>query len=1275
MQRIKSICIIVFFFIFLNYNEFYSQTIHVEKISIPEGLSTTGVKNIFQDSYGLIWIATEDGLNVYDGYKIKVFKNIPGNSESILSSNTWEISEDKDRNLWVATEEGISKYIRSENLFINYETRDIIASANVSLARINFIFVDSKDNVWASTNSVGVIKYDRKSDKWEEIKVILSDTVSYYAPAIESSYPITEDSNGNIWVGSFGYGLIYYDMDENVFRQAEINRNSKTPNFAQSGNELTHLYSDQNNVLWITSRNGVYKYYPKTRELKTIETYSNYQLTFFAYYNGIIKDKDGNIWIANNFRGILKFDGISDNFKRIPIEGFSSYADGRSEINITNVSLDKTGLLWFGTSLHGIFKYNPDSEPFVHYKQDPQTENSINSSQIFSIAESKKYPGKIYVGTRGGGLNLFDPVTKSFSNIPFKVIKDVFGGSVRAILEEPDGSLWMGTWGDGLLKMNSSYEVVERYTFDSTNSNSLSDDQIRVIKKDNNGDLWVGGNVSLNLINGKTKKISRISDEILSHYPQEIYNLIKQKNIEKKYLAEINEVGDVQNLTQKFSISQSAEYLIVSAGEGVFRDSTMVDFGWIEDSKGKIVWSSDDILKSYHLDGATKNRIIVDIVKFTPGQYSLRYISDNSHGYNVWNADPPYNKEFWGIRIYPLSEGNESQSIRNYLKEAEGTRFIKGGNIRSIHISGDIVWIGSDAEGLNKYNSKTKEAKNYSYKLNNSNSLSNNSVQYIYEDPSGILWLATNGGLNKFDPKKEKFTVYTEEDGLPTDYIASILPGNNEDLWLSTRSGISKMVKDKSTGKITFVNYDTEDGLGGTDFIALVALKSKKGRYYFGGEHGLNEFGDVTVNQIPPALIFSDLKISNKSVLNMGNESPLKVSLFDLEDLTLSHTQNDLSFEFAALHYAKPSKNQYAHMLKGYDEDWIYDSKRFATYTNLDPGEYIFMIKGSNRDGVWNEEGKSIKITILPPWWLTTWAYVGYGFLFLGFIFLIDRVQRRRLLTKEKEKQKLLEAEHRIEAAELQAKATEAERKVLQVEYEMKKKELEEARELQLSMLPKELPELPHLDIAVYMKTATEVGGDYYDFHIGMDGTLTVVIGDATGHGMKAGTMVTTTKSLFSSHASNPDILFTFQEITRCIKHMNMHMLSMCLSILKIQGNKMQISAAGMPPALLYRSSTKNIEEIILKGMPLGAYQDFPYEIRETDIHTGDTLLLMSDGLPELFNRNREMFGYDRVMEIYKKAADKNPEGIIEELKNAGSEWVNNEAPDDDLTFVVIKVK
>ncbi|HSL90458.1 MAG TPA: PP2C family protein-serine/threonine phosphatase, partial [Ignavibacteriaceae bacterium] len=289
-----------------------------------------------------------------------------------------------------------------------------------------------------------------------------------------------------------------------------------------------------------------------------------------------------------------------------------------------------------------------------------------------------------------------------------------------------------------------------------------------------------------------------------------------------------------------------------------------------------------------------------------------------------------------------------------------------------------------------------------------------------------------------------------------------------------------------------------------------------------------------------------------------------------------------------------------------------------------------------------------------PPWWRTNWAYASYILLFLAAGLSFDRYQRVRIKNIEQRRAQLA---------------------LLRAENQRKTKELEEARQLQLSMLPQNLPQLPHLDIAVYMKTATEVGGDYYDFHVGMDGTLTVVIGDATGHGMKAGTMVTTTKSLFSSHAGNPDILFTFQEITRCIKQMNMHMLSMCLSILKIQGNKMQISAAGMPPALLYRSKTKTIEEIILKGMPLGAVQDFPYELRQTEIYSGDTVLLMSDGLPEMFNKDKELFGYERVNITYEKVADKNPEEIIQELKNDGSEWSQSEIPDDDVTFVVIKVK
>ena len=207
------------------------------------------------------------------------------------------------------------------------------------------------------------------------------------------------------------------------------------------------------------------------------------------------------------------------------------------------------------------------------------------------------------------------------------------------------------------------------------------------------------------------------------------------------------------------------------------------------------------------------------------------------------------------------------------------------------------------------------------------------------------------------------------------------------------------------------------------------------------------------------------------------------------------------------------------------------------------------------------------------------------------------------------------------------------------------------------------------------MKTATEVGGDYYDFHIGMDGTLTVVLGDATGHGMKAGTMVTTTKSLFNVLAPNPNIVETFHEMTRCLKLMHMEKLSMCMTMVKIMENKIQMSAAGMPPIFIYKRDSQIMEEHLIKGMPLGTFNDFPYSVVESDLNSGDTILLMSDGFPELMSPEKEMYGYKRTRNLFEELSAESPESIISKLKDAGSEWVNDADPDDDVTFVVIKVK
>ncbi|MCG8607930.1 PP2C family protein-serine/threonine phosphatase, partial [bacterium] len=273
--------------------------------------------------------------------------------------------------------------------------------------------------------------------------------------------------------------------------------------------------------------------------------------------------------------------------------------------------------------------------------------------------------------------------------------------------------------------------------------------------------------------------------------------------------------------------------------------------------------------------------------------------------------------------------------------------------------------------------------------------------------------------------------------------------------------------------------------------------------------------------------------------------------------------------------------------------------------------------------------------------------------------------------------QRLETAKEEVEAALKElgvlSKELETRNKELETENQRKARELEEARRLQLSMLPKTIPSHPDLEIAVYMKTATEVGGDYYDFHVAEDGTLTAVVGDATGHGLKAGTMVTVAKSLFSSLAREPDIVSTFRAMSASIKAMQLPLLSMCLAMLKIKNGEMKLSSAGIPPALIYRHSTKTVEEVAISGMPLGAMKRFPYRQRGVPLGSGDTILLMTDGFPERMNQKEEMLDYHRAETAFRKAARRSPKEIVDHLVKSCDDWAGGRAQDDDVTFVVIK--
>ncbi|MDH3252103.1 MAG: SpoIIE family protein phosphatase, partial [Ignavibacteria bacterium] len=299
-----------------------------------------------------------------------------------------------------------------------------------------------------------------------------------------------------------------------------------------------------------------------------------------------------------------------------------------------------------------------------------------------------------------------------------------------------------------------------------------------------------------------------------------------------------------------------------------------------------------------------------------------------------------------------------------------------------------------------------------------------------------------------------------------------------------------------------------------------------------------------------------------------------------------------------------------------------------------------------------------------------------YGLLILSMAVSVDLSRNFARTTKEL-RQKLIQVEelsHKTLEQERRAKEEEVARKVLEADNARKTHELEEARNLQLSMLPRSIPSVPHLDIGVYMQPATEVGGDYYDFHRSKDGVLTVAVGDATGHGMRAGTMVAAIKGMFCALGGRLAILPFLEECTQAIKEMHLGNLYMALMVARIHHNRMIVASAGMPPMYIFRSADRRVERVVLKGMPLGAHVGFPYAEWETTLAPGDTVLMMSDGFPELFNDHDECLDYQRVQPLFEEIADRTPNEIIAHLKTAGETWMNGNHQNDDITFVVLKV-
>jgi serine phosphatase RsbU (regulator of sigma subunit)/ligand-binding sensor domain-containing protein len=1023
---------------------------------------------------------------------------------------------------------------------------------------------------------------------------------------------IFQDSEGYLWIGTLAGGLNRYDgYSFTVFK------NRQDDSTSLGHNDVYNIAEDKNGNIWVATDEGISKY------VKNRNIFINYylrsyfsELSDLSYHNAyeIFIDSKNRVWIGTSYHGILLFNEEKQTFKAIPLQ----FADSTASLPQVcgDITEDKNGTIYAAAGVSGLMCYNEEESVFQPAPMDFKDWNLIKSQDVFRcFADSEN---NIWVMT-ASDLYKYIPTSKKLVYlVNYESSNAINQGHEGELIEDSEKTMWL---------VHSNLQHPLKFP-------NLSDDYIITespemqptdIFIDSFGIVWIcdwdRGIYKYN----PAKQIfhqpkSKINGNIIwqDHTIHTICQSVNDPNQIYVYsslnMKNFMRSYNLQNGRIKdFNLNPENIDCMSSNEDGTFWLGLWFNGGLLK-------WNpKTDKLVPYFAD-ATKSPNLANI-----SVTSLKKDKQN----NLWIATTN--------GLYRLSPDEKTFEL-----------ILADYAIPSIYLDEDIVWISTYGAGFIKYNSITKHVENYQHDKYK-NSISNNIVWDLYRDKEGFLWLGTENGLNQFDLRNNSFKVYNTSNGLDNDIIAGIIPGSNNSLWITTDGYVVHMYKD-SLGRMCFSSYNDKNGLINPDFLDTVTrFKDNQGNVYFGSRRGLYYFKPQKRKSPPPLLYINEIAINGKPLLNPSGRSG-RDNIRSGASIELSHTQNTLAIDFIALHFAQPDNIRYAYYLEGYDPGWLYSHDREVQYLNLNPGSYTFHLRAANSDGVWVAKDINLRVTIAKPWWNTWYAYFLYFALLVTILTGVRQFELKR--RREREEKKLLEAENK-----------------------RKTQELEEARALQLSMLPKTLPQLPNLDIAVYMKTATEVGGDYYDFHVGLDGTLTVVIGDATGHGMKAGTMVTTAKSLFNSYAPNPDILFSFQEITRCIRQMNLGKMSMCMTMLKIRGNKMQISSAGMPPSYIFRRETRIVEEHLLQGMPLGTMDKFQYKIQDTTLKPGDTILLLTDGLPELQSENGDVYGYKRVRNLFEEAADNNPEDIINEFKNDSSAWVNDKEPEDDVTFVVIKVK
>ncbi|MCP4217656.1 MAG: SpoIIE family protein phosphatase [bacterium] len=1049
---------------------------------------------------------------------------------------------------------------------------------------VNCIYQDRKGFTWFGTYA-GAVRYDGYNFITFRHRRTEPAGISH-----NRVMSFCEDEKGTLWIGT-QESLDKFDRSNGTF--IHFRTRTKDNTVATSSN-ISCILAPNNRPgkLWVGTRNGLELFDTKKGTFQLIRKFYDYAELKKKRIYALAESMDGDLWLATNY-GLMVYSPKADTVRNFSPDTGTT---GRKTIPINAVyaSSREAEILWAGSAA-GLLKFDVREKKFLSITPDSPTPPLLTNTAISSLAPSPIEPDMLWVTTWGHGLIKLNTVTgkyfahKTIPGAPYSIGNN----NVQSVYQGPSGVVWAGFLLGGLNKADGGRKKFLHFRPGQSSHGGVNENIIWEIFQDKAGNFWLGTGKGLIRFDRKTGTFNPYSNLNSQFHDSTLISSICENPLKPGTLWLGFRLHGVLEFTPATGTKTHYRHNPKSPAPGA--DSTTPTTGL----------SSNAI--SVLLD-STWNPGVLWVGTFQKGLNRLDSTTGNITGYPLHG---PGGKS--ASRILCLAESPTSKSI---------------------------LWVGTIGNGVVEFDT----SKGIHHRLEN---LPFKTVHSFHVSPSNgnRLWLATRNGLYYLSLPGKKISATDILD----DFCYALQEDSRGFLWVSTHRGLIKYHPD--TGSMH--RYDTRDGVQGSQFTKAVC-RSAEGEVFFGGYNGFNAFFPAMVKDNPyrPPLVITDFQVYNRHVKvgapGLSGRPILEKNIMDTESIRLSYKENGFSFHFAALSFLYPERNQYAYRLIGLDKDWNYiGTQRVATYTALPAGSYIFKVKGANCDGVWNETGVTLHLQIKPPWYNTRWAYFFFVIVSVSFFLGLNRVQRLRLVKRERE-----QAEHR-----------------------RKTNELEEARRIQLSLLPDLLPDVPGLDIAVHMNTATEVGGDYYDFIQSDNGTLVFAVGDATGHGLKAGTMVSIMKGFFHAKAREPNSTDFLNECSSVLKQMHLENLFMALTLVRLKDDTADIVSAGMPPVYLFKPSSGTFQEFLFKTPPLGDFTSFPYQTREVNLESGDTLLLFSDGLPELFNRQEEMFGFKRLKELFTEvAAEKETSsGIIKALLETAKEWLGGKNQDDDITFVVIK--